>query len=304
MNYLEELEFTHGVLEQELERFQDQIKPALVEMQVLLKESETLANSVHRFIGHEQTAIVSEIYKANAEMIKPNEKLLHDCLHKEKELSVKIDRLRTGKHLNERIALQKERKEAASALRLQIIEEIEQLEFSKIAKIRKIDEVWANSFHKIWVWVLEVYFGFPSSKYDWEDFRKKAFSTRKDKGKELKRRMIMHDPSNLTMFQASELEDIVRSHRRLLVDKTNIPDLNKFLQVLNLIFREFQMGKAWEKDLADGKFSTDMQKMRDEEEKTLLASQKLNQMRFDLITEVHDLLQLIDTEFREGNGLK
>ena len=302
MNYLEELEFAHGVPEQELECIQNQLRPVLFETQKLMKESEMLAINVRRFIGQDQIAIISDIYEAASESIKPNEKLLHECLHKEKELSVKIDRLRSGKHLNERIKLQKDRKEAASALRLQIIEELEQIDFPQIAKIRKIEEVWANSFHKIWIWVLEVYFGYPSSKYDWEDFREKALTSRNDKGKELKRRMIVHDPSTLSMFQASELEDIVRSHRRLLMDKTNVPDLNKFLQVLTMIFREYQMSKIWEKDLADNKFSSDMQKMREEEEKTLMASQKLNQTRFDLITEVHNLLQLIETEFYQSNA--
>lgn len=66
--------------------------------------------------------------------------------------------------------------------------------------IKKLDDIWQNSFHKIWIFVLEVFFGYPESKYDWRDFSKKTMSKKYDKGQELKRKIIIFDHFSWTKF--------------------------------------------------------------------------------------------------------
>lgn len=296
MNYLEEIELNRNTSEYDRSRFEKEVSPVLPEQQQLLIEAANLAKEVDRYISRDQFSIVEDINSHNSKLIKPNETLLHDCLNKEKEYGTKLERMKMGKNGQGETTTSKQVTTQLDSLRLQTINELELLEFTEIAKIKKIDDVWGPSFHKLWVWVLEVYFGFPSSKYSWEDFSKKAMSKTCDSGKELRRRMIVLEPTSLTMFQVQELEDLVASHRKLLMDKTNFPELNKFLHVLSLIYQQCILQKQ-RKDLeANG--SLDVQKMRDEEERTLMAGQKLNQTRFDLITEVQNLYLLIDAELK------
>jgi len=298
MNYLEEIEFSRNIPEYDKARFEKQLSPVLPEQQQLLNEAATLANEVERHISRDQFSTVNDIYSHNAQLIKPNETLLHDCLNKEKDYGSKIEKLRWNKNGLGEVKTSKQLMTQIDSLRLQTIEELEHMDFPQIAKINKIDQVWGPSFHKVWIWVLEVYFGYPSSKYSWEDFSKKALSKNCDSGKELKRRMIVTAPTSMTAFQRQELEDLVASHRKLLMDKTNFPELNKFLHVLSLIYQQSRLQKEKSELEASGKDSNDVQKMREEEERTLMAGQKLNQTRFDLITEVQNLYLLIDAELK------
>ena len=304
MNYLEELELPRNLPESERSHIEKRLGPLLPAQKQLLAEATALAQETRQSIAQDQLQVIKEIHNYNGQLVKPNETLLHDCINKEKEARLKLDQFRSakpeGKLMEAKPAIgdARQREEQLGAMRLQIIDSLEQIDFPRIAAIHKIDEVWGPSFHKVWMWVLEVYFGFASSKYAWEDFSRKAMSKKNDGGKELTRRMIVFDPSTLTPFQNQELDEIVNSHRKLLLDKTDFPEFNKFLNVLKLICEFNKAFRNKGKSDAAGKESLDVLKMRDEEERTLMASQKLNQTRFDLISEVHNLLLLIDTELK------
>ena len=66
----------------------------------------------------------------------------------------------------------------------------------------------------MWIWVLEVYFRYPESKYYWPEFSKNVFKN--DKGKKLKRRMIIKNYKNLTYSEVNELADICSVHAKVI----------------------------------------------------------------------------------------
>jgi hypothetical protein len=297
MNYLEEIEFSRGLPEFDKVRIERQLAPIMSDQKQLLNESAALANDVEKHISRDQIAIVNDIHSHNAQLLKPNEVLLHECINNQKEFGLKIDKFRSGKASNPNpLGSVKEVEVKLNGIRHQIIEELESIDFTKIATINKLEEVWAPSFNKVWIWILEVYFGYPSSKYHWDDFSVKAMSKKNDSGKELKRRMIITDSNSFTMFQIQELEDLVKSHRKLLLDKTNFTEFNHFLHILSLIYNQCELNREKVRLQTSGKDSLDIQKIREEEERALLASQKLNQTRFDLISDVQNLYLLIDNE--------
>jgi hypothetical protein len=298
MNYLEEIVLSRNLPEFDRSRIEKQLAPVIPDQQQLLSQSGSLAKEVERHISRDQVSTIDEIYRHNAQLVKPNETALHECLNKEKEYAAKLDKARYNKNGLGEAKTSKQLSAQIDSLRLKTIDELEHMDFIQISKITKINEVWGPSFHKVWTWVLEVYFGFPSSKYSWEDFSKKTMSKSCDSGKELKRRMIVLEPTSMTPFQLQELEDIVASHRKLLMDKTNFPEFNKFLDVLSLIYQQSRLQKERHEQETSGRDSSDAMKMREEEERTLMAGQKLNQTRFDLISEVQNLYLLIDAELK------
>lgn len=60
---------------------------------------------------------------------------------------------------------------------------------------------------KVWIWILEVIYGYPRSKFFWPEFAKKAIKN--DNGEDLRRRMIMRNYGKLNDTEISELSLIV-----------------------------------------------------------------------------------------------
>lgn len=70
-------------------------------------------------------------------------------------------------------------------LKQETIRQIEAIDFSQFKSIpkREKDDPVFVSFNKIWIWILEIFYNTPVSKYYWPEFRDKVI--KKDNGSEL-----------------------------------------------------------------------------------------------------------------------
>jgi hypothetical protein len=71
------------------------------------------------------------------------------------------------------------------------------------------------------MFTLEYYFQQPSTKYNWEDFQKKAF--KRNKGEELKRKMIVKNIHATTQMEYIELKHICL-HMNALIQANAVVD--------------------------------------------------------------------------------
>ena len=82
------------------------------------------------------------------------------------------------------------------------------------------------------MWILEVIYNTPRSKFYWPEFAQKAI--KKDEGKDLRRRMIMRNYGKLTNSEVSELFEIVKVHTNVYTSEygSSVPELEKLNEVL------------------------------------------------------------------------
>lgn len=89
---------------------------------------------------------------------------------------------------------------------------------------------------------MEYYFKQPSTKYDWDDFRRKVF--KKDNGKELQRRLIIKNIHSTTQVEFIELKHVIL-HMNALIQSNNVNEpcfsklLEFFMQLKSYLYEFF-----------------------------------------------------------------
>ena len=175
---------------------------------------------------------------------------------------------------------------------------MEDVDFVQIAKTKDFKgNKGEKSFHKLWMWILEVFFNTPSSKYNWNEFSRKAM--KKDKGEELKRLIIIYKYGKLTTNERFELRELESLHIKVIKEFFNTTDLNSFMDVLKEINRYVEV---YDKYVALKEISydnNDVELVREEEKKVTMASAKFNSTKYDLMTEMQNILFLVNREFKK-----
>jgi len=300
MNTLEEAVFHKNLSSQDKQHIEARLSTATAQLSLLKNQSSHLASDATKLIPKEQLNIIQDIVQYNQTLLPPNEALLHKIIQQEQELqnqlegkaplqkTVKPQNGQTPENITQKI----------DKMHLDIITRLEAIDFTKIAKIRKVEKLCAPSFNKIWIWVLEIYYGVASSKYFWDDFAKKALSESTDSGKELRRKMIIFDIGLLSVFQIKELEQITTSDIPLLTDKLpRNDDLINFFDVLKEIFGISKLLNLKTKLENSGPVIADV-RVHEEEKSAIMTSQRLNAIKFDITSEVQNIYLLIDSEFK------
>lgn len=301
MNSLEQANFPQSLSLNEREMIDRQLGQLIPHLEQLNYQSGVVAQEAMRNAHREQLAILDDIVEYNRRLIASNSETLYSVIQKEREIKDTINNKEKSsidpkKAQNTAMIFGANKK--LDTLRLEYIEQLEKVDFVQIGKIKKIDKTCASSFNKIWVWVLEVFYGIPSSKYDWEDFSKKAMSPKHDSGNELRRKLIIYDVKSMSIFQAKELEGITSSDIPLLLDKMPPNDeLKKLFDCFELLHSMFKTLQDKMKMKEDIKLSYDI-RVQEEEKKALDASKRLNGIKFDIMTDVQNLYVLIDSEFK------
>lgn len=300
MNSLEEAIFKKNIIQSNRAYIETRLKKPFLELDQLKHETSLLSNEVEKSIRKEQTLIIDDIVNYNKNLIPANEQLLHKIINHEKELQKLVEQ-KNGNDKTSKVQTGSEFEVVTKKYDkgyLKLINLLESINFPEITNIKKVDKTCAPSFNKIWIWVLEIYYGVPSSKYFWEEFSKKVFSTSADSGKEIRRRMIIFDVTTLSPFQFKELEQITQADLPLLTEKLpKNEDLLKFFDCLRIIYKLYSIS-AHKKTVVMSNLVSIDQKLQEEEKTAVFASQKLNAIKFDIVSEVQNLYLLIDSEFK------
>lgn len=126
-------------------------------------------------------------------------------------------------------------------MKAETITQIESLDLSTLKNIPKSksseDPVFI-SFNKIWIWVLEIFYNTPLTKYYWPEFRDKVI--KKDGGEDLKRRMILYNVKNMGLTNQNELFEIMEIHSKVVTETygNKYPEFKKLISVLSMYLKQ------------------------------------------------------------------
>lgn len=301
MNTLEEAVFSSGVSPNERQMIDGRLRELVPALDQLRAQSQALASEAQRVTNPEQYKILSEIVDYNAKLLPVNDQSLHNVIEQERALQRSlVDLQNKTPKVNGTVASgpADELDRKMDHAQLTYIQKLEEIDFPAVANIKKVDRTLLSSFNKVWVWVLEVFFGVPSSKYFWDDFAKKALSRSGDSGAELRRKMIVFDPRRLSAMQAKELDTICSSDLPFLADK--LPpneEMRKFFDILALLNGLYKIAMQKSSQKTSGMAASDM-RFVEEEKNAIVASLRLNAVKYDLMTDVQNLYLLIESEFK------
>lgn len=301
MNNLEEAAFSHNISPNERQLIDSRLGQLLPSLEQLRAQSQTVAQESQRLVNPEQYAILNDIVDYNRKLLPVNGQSLHNVIEAEQELHASLTKL--DKKLNKPNGVDKnialtDIDRRCHHVQLTYIQKLEDLDFAHMHTIKKVDKTLQTSFNKIWIWILEVFYSVPSSKYFWEDFSRKALSKHSDGGSELRRKMIVFDVSKLSPMQAKELDSIITSDVPLLTDKMPPNDeLRKFFDVLGMLNGLYEVTLQKSQQKMTSQLANDA-RVAEEERNAIVASQRLNAVKFDLMSDVQNLYLLIDSEFK------
>lgn len=301
MNTLEEVVFPRKLSANEKQIIDTQLSQLIEPISQLKQQSALVAQDAQQNARSEQFSILKDIVDYNHNLIAQNNDQIYKVIQQERLLADSLLQknqtdIDPKKAHNTAVILETNKK--LDHFRLEYINTLEGINFTEIAKIRKVDKTCVGSFNKIWIWILEVFYSVPSSKYDWEDFSRKSMSKKHDSGNELRRKMIIYDVRSMSVFQAKELEGITNSDIPLLKDKMNpSEELKKFFDALNLLYEMYRMSMLKSKQKEESKLTYDV-RIQEEERNAINASKRLNTIKFDIMSEVQNLYVLIDSEFK------
>lgn len=296
MNYLEELELP-ALGPQKENAIADELSPLIVQLEVLDQSAQATARLAKDSTTINQIAIIDELYKWNKQKMEENNKMLHDNISKEADIKRNLQKIEQGGVLNGNPEDVKTLKRKLKETHEKIVSLIEEIDYEVIGKIKGLSKNQAApSFHRLWVWVLEVFYGFPASKYYWPEFKAKAFS--KDKGKELKRRMITQNLAELTDTEKLELNELTEIHRKVIKDYVQSLELAHFLEAIDLMKVYIDTYDEYHNINKKGVENMDVNAVREEENKVLKASARFNSVKYDVVTEMQNILFLINHEFK------
>jgi hypothetical protein len=108
-----------------------------------------------------------------------------------------------------------------------------------------------------WKFIIEYYFQQPSTKYDWNDFKKKVFV--RNPGKELERKMVIKNIHSTTELEYIELKHVCL-HMNACIQSNNVMDpnfrklLDSFMLLKDYLYDYFIYQKI-KAQAEEGKFS-------------------------------------------------
>ena len=296
MNYLEELDLPALHPQQEGE-VANELGPLIPQLEAINQNAQATAKLAHDSTSQAQLAIIEELYRWNKQKLEENNRMLHENIGKEAEIRNMLKKVEAGHIMHgspeEARSIQSRLKDIHVKI-VNIVEEMNMVEFSRIKGISKNQG--ELSFNKLWVWVLEVIYGFPASKYYWPEFKTKVFT--KDKGTEFRRRLITHKYGEMSDSEKLELRELVEVHKNVIKDHFTSPELHQFLDAVVLIDEYAQLYDEYEILRKKGVEDMDVQAVREEEDKVLKASARFNSVKYDVITEMQNVLFLVNHEFR------
>lgn len=182
-----------------------------------------------------------------------------------------------------------------------LIDGLEALDLRAVAQMKagELPEDVAASFHKLWAWVLEVYFGASLSKYHWPEFARKAL--RRDGGKELKRRMIIHNYSQLSSSERLELSELNSLHAPFLRGKLANAQLSRLLDCLRAVGEYVELYAQYCAGKKSGSDSEEARLMREEERKYTEQALQLSSRMYERVTAVEALAGWLEEAFAPAN---
>ncbi len=302
MNILEELSINPNEVgdlqKRDIMKKINNIMPQLAEIR---KESDNLGQLYERSIDPTHRGIIDQVLNKAQQELEVNNTFLHKVIENEKELQDREERTNNGNGGVVTYDFLDTKKNDLIKLKTAIIKDLEDLDFCQIGKIKKDKnkEMYFASFDKMWTWILGVFFNSPPSKYYWPEFKKKVFL--KDKGQELRRRMIVYNYKGLTFSEVTDLVDIVNVHGKVVRDffgESN-SDLIQFLKVLKNILKFKEEDDNYEKLKENAVEEQDVQKVREETLKQLKNKLTLSSIKYDVLSEMNNFLNLVVREFSE-----
>ena len=300
MTTLEEAILKTNLTQKQNEEVENTLKPLIPQLDTIQNQIDRLKSRFLNQIKPEQYTIIDDIVDYNEQLLKKNQLELHEVIKKDSELKWNIQN-----EINKAQANNKPNGEMYQTVvqkidstHLLYIQKLENLEFKSIGEIKKVDKVCSPSFNKIWIWVLEVFYGMTSAKYFWEDFSRKAFLEKNDYGQELRRRMIIFEVKNMSIFQFKDLETILESDIPLLKDKMTLnQSLTGFFEILSLLSKLYKLEQRRIKEKSE-KVHADIIIMKEDKLSALKTMSRLNSTKFETISDVQNIYALIDSEFK------
>ena len=121
----------------------------------------------------------------------------------------------------------------------------------------------------------------------------------KDKGDEFKRLIIIKRYGKLSESEKFELNELNTLHIRIIKEFINTIDLNHFLDVFKFIERYIEVYDKYKQLKGIEYDNEDVEVVKEEEDKVTKASAKFNSVKYDLITEMQNILFLVNHEFKD-----
>ena len=299
MNFLEEVIPPNLMIPQAQEKMvQHSLDTLMPDITKLKKIAEYDTKFIKKNTNKQQLDIIDELYEYNKELLSSNKALLHENIQKEGIIRANIEKVEGGELLHGSPDEKKELKHELQEIQNRIINTLEDVNFAPIAKITNFrGNKGEKSFHKLWMWILEIFYNTPSSKYDWKEFSRKVL--KKDNGEELKRLIIIYKYGKLNTTEKFELEELNNLHVSVIKDYFNTVDLNNFMDVFKLIGKYLTVYEKYMSLKELNYDNKDEELIREEEKKVTKASAKFNSTKYDLITEMQNILFLVNHEFKK-----
>lgn len=296
MNYLEELDLP-ALSPQQEDGIARELAPLIPQLESLNQNAQSVAKLARESTAPGQMSIIEELYRWNKQKLEENNQMLHENIAKESGIKNSLKKVEAGGILRGSPEDLRNVQANLKEIHEQIINIVEEINFVAIRDIKGLSKnEGIPSFNKMWVWVLEVFYGYPASKFYWPEFKAKVFG--KDKGEEFRRRIITHKYGEIGDTEKLELREIVDVHKNVIIDYIKSPDLTQFVNVIDLIEKYVTEYEQYETLRTKGVEDMDVQAVREEEDKVLKASARFNSVKYDVITEMQNILFLVNHEFR------
>lgn len=296
MNYLEELDLP-ALSPQQENAIASELAPLIHQLEALNQAAQSTARLAQESTPSNQLAIIEELYRWNKQKLEENNRTLHENITKEAEIKKNLQTIVSGGILRGDPANLKILQHKLKETHEKIVSTIEEIDFGAIGNIKGLKKNQAApSFHKLWMWVLELFYGFPASKYYWPEFKSKVFT--KDKGKELKRRIITYNYGEMNDTEKMELIELCEVHKNVIKDFIKSVELSHFVEVIDLIQNYIYNFEEYIELKKKGVENMDVNSVREEEDKVVKASARFNSVKYDVITEMQNILFMVNHEFR------
>lgn len=301
MNNLEEISLNEEVLGREkCSQLTSKISRIMPKLQKINKMSSNIEAKFTQNMDHHHKALIDQIYHKSSTELSINQKFLHEVIEKERVLNKKNDQLMSGEGeivTNNQVD---EKKNELIQLQSKIIKDIENLDFTGICTVKenKENKLYFQSFNRIWIWILEMFFSRAASFYHWPDFMKKAL--KKDLGKELKRRMIIYNYKSLKFSELNELAELVAVHTKVVLEKfgETTEGLNDFIRVLKNILKYKEQSDVYEQMKDNVVEDSDVKNVREEYIKQTKNKLQLCSIKYDVLSEMNNYLSTVVRELK------
>lgn len=300
MNNLEEISINEDVLGREkASQLTSKISKIMPKLKNINKMSSNIHAKFQKNMDHNHLALIDQLYHKSSQELSVNQKFLHEAIEKERLLNKKNDQLISGEGqivTNNQI---ENKKNELIQLQIKIIKSIENMDFTEISKVKetKDNELHFQSFNRIWIWVLEMFFSRAASFYHWPDFMKKALKM--DEGKELKRKMIIYNYKSLKFSELNELVEICAVHSKVVLERFGDTEgLQDFLRILKNILKYKEENDLYEQMKDNVVEDGDVNKVREQYIQETKNKLQLCSIKYDVLSEMNNFLNTVVRELK------